>query len=138
MGGAHKIRTQTPKYYHLFSNHQGKTTQIYKIFHYLSNNMVCVNVRRAIRRHCEYNFCNGEHQCILIQKKKKLAMPKPSEFMLLALANTTQKRMSVENIKPHQDKKNKIIKYTVKKNQKSVTQLKKRALKLANEGFGAR
>ena len=65
-------------------------------------------------------------------------MPKPSEFMLLALANTTQKRMSVENIKPYQDKENKINKYTVKKNQKSVTQLKKRALKLANEGFGAR
>ena len=100
--------------------------------------MVCVNVRRPIRRHCEYNFCNGEHQCILIQKKQKLAMPKPSEFMLLALANTTQIRMSVENIKPHQDKENKINKYTVKKNQKSVTQLKKRALKLANEGFGAR
>ena len=100
--------------------------------------MVCVNVRRPIRRHCEYNFCNGEHQCILIQKEKKLAMPKPSEFMLLALANTTQKRMSVENIKPHRDKENKNNKYTVKKNQKSVTQLKKRALKLANEGFGAR
>ena len=65
-------------------------------------------------------------------------MPKPSEFMLLALANTTQKRMSVENIIPYQDKENKINKYTVKKNQKSVTQLKKRALKLANEGFGAR
>jgi len=100
--------------------------------------MVCVNVRRPIRRHCEYNFCNGEHQCILIQNKKKLAMPKPSEFMLLALANTTQKRISLENIKPHQDKENKINKHTVKKNQKSVTQLKKRALKLANEGFGAR
>lgn len=100
--------------------------------------MVCVNVRRPIRRHCEYNFCNGEHQCILIQKKKKLAMPKPSEFVLLALANTTQKRISLENIKPHQDKENKINKHTVKKNQKSVTQLKKRALKLANEGFGAR
>ena len=57
--------------------------------------MVCVNVRRPIRRHCQYNFCNGEHQCILIQNKKKLAMPKPSEFMLLALANTTQKMMSM-------------------------------------------
>ena len=100
--------------------------------------MVCVNVRRPIRRHCEYNFCNGEHQCILIQNKKKLVMPKPSEFMLLALANTTQKRMTVENIKPHQNKENKINKYTAKKNVKSVTQLKKRALKLANEGFGAR
>jgi hypothetical protein len=62
-------------------------------------------------------------------------MPKPSEFMLLALANTTQKMMSVENIKPLQEKENK---YTKKKNIKSVTQLKKRALKLANEGFGAR
>jgi len=65
-------------------------------------------------------------------------MPKPSEFMLLALANTTQNRMSVENIKPLQEKENKINKYTTKKNVKSVTQLKKRALKLANEGFGAR
>merc|ERR1712008_224676 len=100
MGGAQKIRTQTPKYDHLFSNHQGKTTQIYQILYHGSNNMVCVNVRRPIRRHCEYNFCNGEHQCILIKNKKKLVMPKPSEFMLLALANTTQKRMSVENIKP--------------------------------------
>ena len=99
--------------------------------------MVCVNVRRPIRRHCEYNFCNGEHQCILIQKKQKLAMPKPSEFMLLALANTTQKRMTVENI-VNQNKENKINKYTAKKNVKSVTQLKKRALKLANERFGAR
>ena len=97
--------------------------------------MVCVNVRRPIRRHCQYNFCNGEHQCISIQNKKKLVMPKPSEFMLLALANTTQKMMSVENIKPLQEKENK---YTKKKNIKSVTQLKKRALKLANEGFGAR
>ena len=97
--------------------------------------MVCVNVRRPIRRHCEYNFCNGEHQFISIQNKKKLVMPKPSEFMLLALANTTQKMMSVENIKPLQEKENK---YTKKKNIKSVTQLKKRALKLANEGFGAR
>merc|ERR1719400_1071357 len=67
--------------------------------------MVCVNVRRPIRRHCQYNFCNGEHQCILIQNKKKLSMPKPSEFMLLALANTTQKMMSIENIKPQQEKK---------------------------------
>jgi len=100
--------------------------------------MVCVNVRRPIRRHCEYNFCNGEHQCISMKNKKKLAMPKPSEFMLLALANTTHKRMSVENIKPRQDKENKINKYTAKKNVKSVTQLKKRALKLANDGFGAR
>ena len=97
--------------------------------------MVCVNVRRPIRRHCQYNFCNGEHQCISIQNKKKLVMPKPSEFMLLALANTTQKMMSIENIKPLQEKENK---YTKKKNIKSVTQLKKRALKLANEGFGAR
>jgi hypothetical protein len=125
----------------LFSNHQRKTTQIYqifywKIFYYLSINMVCVNIRRSIRRHCEYNFCNGEHQCILIQNKKKLKMPKPSEFMLLALANTTQKRMTVGNIS--QNKENKINKYTAKKNVKSVTQLKKRALKLANEGFGAR
>ena len=100
--------------------------------------MVCVNVRRPIRRHCEYNFCNGEHQCILIQNKKKLTMPKPSEFMLLALANTTQKMMSIENIKPPQEQENKIKKYTAKKNVKFVTQLKKRALKLANEGFGAR
>merc|ERR1712008_155431 len=123
---------------HLFSNHQGKTTQINQILYHGSNNMVCVNVRRPIRRHCEYNFCNGEHQCILIKNKKKLVMPKPSEFMLLALANTTQKRMSVENIKPLQEKENKISKYTTKKNVKSVTQLKKRALKLANEGFGAR
>ena len=92
--------------------------------------MVCVNVRRPIRRHCQFNFCNGEHQCISIQNKKKLVMPKPSEFMLLA-----QKMMSVENIKPLQEKENK---YTKKKNIKSVTQLKKRALKLANEGFGAR
>jgi len=46
--------------------------------------------------------------------------------------------MSVENIKSHQNKENKINKYTTKKNVKSVTQLKKRALKLANEGFGAR
>ena len=100
--------------------------------------MVCVNVRRPIRRHCQYNFCNGEHQCILIQNKKKLAMPKPSEFMLLALANTTQKMMSIENIKPRQEKENKINKYTAKKNAKSVTQLKKRALKLAIKGFEAR
>merc|ERR1712086_466954 len=138
MGGAHKIHTQTPKYDRLFSNHQGKTTQIYQIFYYLSNNMVCVNVRRPIKRNCEYNFCNGEHLCILIQNKKKLAMPKPSEFMLLALANTTHKRMSVENIKLLQEKENKINKYTTKKNVKSVTQLKKWALKLANEGYGAR
>ena len=100
--------------------------------------MVCVNVRRPIRRHCQYNFCNGEHQCILIQNKKKSAMPKPSEFMLLALANTTQKMMSVENIKSRQEKENKINKYTIKKNVKSVTQLKKRALKLAIKGFEAR
>ena len=100
--------------------------------------MVCVNVRRPIRRHCEYNFCNGEHQCILIQNKKKLVMPKPSEFMLLALANTTQKMMSIENIKPQQEQENKINKYTAKKNAKSVTQLKKRALKLAIKGFEAR
>merc|ERR1712008_581784 len=113
-------------------------TQIYQIFYYLSKNMVCVNVRRPIRRHCEYNFCNGEHQCILVQNKKKLVMPKPSEFMLLALANTTEKRLSVENIKPLQEKEYKIKKYTTKKNVKSVTQLKKRALKLANEGFEAR
>merc|ERR1712086_183715 len=123
---------------HLFSNHQGKTWGIYQIFYYLSNNMVCVNVRRPIKRHCEYNFCNGEHQCILIQNKKKMVMPKPSEFMLLALANTTQKRMSVENIKLLQEKENKINKYTTTKNVKSVTQLKKWALKLANEGYGAR
>merc|ERR1739838_629365 len=134
---------QTPKYYHLFSNYQSKTTQIYKVFYwnisyYLSNNMVCVNVRRPIRRHCQYNFCNGEHQCILIQNKKKMAMPKPSEFMLLALANTTQKMMSVENIKPRQEEENKINKYSAKKNAKSVMQLKKRALKLAIKGFEAR
>ena len=100
--------------------------------------MVCVNVRRPIRRHCQYNFCNGEHQCISIQNKKKLVMPKPSEFMLLALANTTQKMISVENIKPRQEQENKINKYTTKKNINSVTQLKKRALKLAIKGFGAR
>ena len=100
--------------------------------------MVCVNVRRPIRRHCQYNFCNGEHQCISIQNKKKSAMPKPSEFMLLALANTTQKMMSIENIKPQQEHDNKIDKYTAKKNAKSVTQLKKRALKLAIKGFEAR
>ena len=100
--------------------------------------MVCVNVRKPIRRHCRYNFCNGEHQCILIQNKKKLAVSKPSEFMLLALANTTQKMMSIENIKPQQEQENKINKYTAKKNAKSVTQLKKRALKLAIKGFEAR
>jgi len=77
----------------------------------------------------------GDSYGISIQNKKKLVMPKLSEFMLLALANTTQKMMSVENIKPLQEKENKCTK---KKNIKSVTQLKKRALKLANEGFGAR
>lgn len=98
--------------------------------------MVCINNRRPIRKYCEYNFCNGEHQCIV--QKKKFAKPKPSEFMLLALANTTHRRMIEEKLKKIQEKENKMNKYSMKKNEKSVTQLKKRALKLANEGFKAR
>jgi len=92
--------------------------------------MGIVSNRRSIKKCCEYNFCsNGDHQYI-IQKKKDLT--KPNEFMLLALANTTQKRIVLQH------KENKMEKYNAKKNEKTATQMKKRALKLTNHTFGAR
>jgi len=93
--------------------------------------MVIVTNRRPIKKCCEYNFCNnGDHQYINVQKKKDLT--KPNEFMLLALANTTQKRIVLQH------KENKMEKYNAKKNEKTATQMKKRALKLTNHTFGAR
>jgi hypothetical protein len=91
--------------------------------------------RPPIKKYCQYNFCSGEHICV-VQKRKHI--PKPNEYVLLALANTLQSRMKEEKLKNLQEKENKIEKYNAKKNEKSITQLKKRALKLANEGFGAR
>merc|ERR1712141_48972 len=91
--------------------------------------MVIVTNRRPIKKCCEYNFCsNGDHH--IVQKKKDLS--KPNEFMLLALANTTQKRIVLQH------KENKMMKYNAKKNEKTATQMKKRALKLTNHTFGAR
>ena len=52
------------------------------------------------------------------------------------MANTLQIRMKEEKLKNYQEKENKIEKYNSKKNEKYVTQLKKRALKLAHEKFG--
>ena len=93
--------------------------------------MVIVTNRRPIKKCCKYNFCNnGDHQYINVQKKKDLT--KPNEFMLLALANTTQKRIALQN------EENKMEKYNAKKNEKTATQMKKRALKLTNHTFGAR
>ena len=93
--------------------------------------MGIVSNRRSIKKCCEYNFCNnGDHQYINVQKKKDLT--KPNEFMLLALANTTQKRIVLQH------KENKMEKYNAKKNEKTATQMKKRALKLTNHTFGAR
>merc|ERR1712113_1294835 len=91
--------------------------------------------RPPIKKYCQYNFCSGEPSCI-VQKRKNIT--KPNEYILLALANTTQIRMKEEKLKNYQEKENKIVKYNAKMNEKSVTQLKKRALKLANEKFGAR
>merc|ERR1719291_1518637 len=86
--------------------------------------------RPPIKKYCQYNFCSGEHSAV-VQKRKHI--PKPNEYILLALANTTQIRIKEEKLKNYQEKENKIEKYNAKKNEKSVTQLKKRALKLANE-----
>ena len=91
--------------------------------------------RPPIKKYCQYNFCSGEHNCI-IQKSKNI--PKPNEYILLALANTTQRRIKEDKLRNYQEKENKIERYNAKKNEKSVTQLKKRALKLANDNFGAR
>merc|ERR1711963_566214 len=89
--------------------------------------------RPPIKKYCQYNFCSGEHNCI-IQKSKNI--PRPNEYILLALANTTQQR--IKELRNYQEKENKIERYNAKKNEKSVTQLKKRGLKLANDKFGAR
>merc|ERR1711973_988581 len=77
--------------------------------------------RPPFKKYCQYNFCSGEHSCV-IQKRKNIR--KPNEYILLALANTTQTRMKEEKSKNHQEKENKIVKYNTKMNEKLVTQLK--------------
>merc|ERR1712223_815418 len=47
---------------------------------------------------------------VVLYKKRK-NIPKPNEYILLALANTTQIRMKEEKLKNLQDKENKIVKY---------------------------
>merc|ERR1712223_490630 len=126
MGEIHKYILTTPNTY----------LSKYTIFtEIMAPRMEVASTRPPIKKYCQYNFCGGEHSCI-VQKRKNI--PKPNEYILLALANTTQIRMKEEKMKNYHEKENKIVKYNAKMNEKSVTQLKKRALKLTDEKFGAR
>jgi len=92
--------------------------------------MVLINSHPPVKKYCQYNFCKGNHQ--FIEQKAKI-IPQTNEYMLLALANATHKRMLEEKVRGFQESDDKNSNYNAKKKQKSASKLQKRALKLANE-----